>query len=57
MVGATAVFLPLAALVLATSAPLLALWGALYAFMFARLVGMGVRYRGNSWMVTGAVPT
>jgi hypothetical protein len=39
------------------SAPLLALWGALFAFMFARLVGMGVRYRGNSWMVTGAVPT
>jgi putative MATE family efflux protein len=57
MVGATAVFLPLAALVLVTNAPLLALWGALYAFMFARLLGMGVRYRANSWMVTGAVPT
>jgi putative MATE family efflux protein len=55
MVGATLVFLPLAALVLITDAGLAALWGALYAFMLARLFGMGVRYRGDAWAVTGAV--
>jgi putative MATE family efflux protein len=55
MVGATAVFLPLAVLVLVTDAGLVALWGALYAFMLARLFGMGVRYRGDAWAVTGAV--
>ncbi len=53
MVGATGVFLPLAFFVLATGAGLLALWGALYAFMAARLYGMGRRYRTDRWLVTG----
>jgi putative MATE family efflux protein len=53
MVCATAIFLPLAWLVLVTDAGLVALWGALLAFMLARLVGMGVRYRGDAWAVTG----
>jgi putative MATE family efflux protein len=55
MVFATAIFLPLAVLVLAADAGLVALWSALYAFMLARLFGMGVRYRGDAWAVTGVV--
>jgi putative MATE family efflux protein len=53
MVCATAVFLPLAVLVLVADAGLVALWGALYGFMFARLFGMGIRYRGDAWVVPG----
>jgi hypothetical protein len=33
---------------------LLALWGALVLLMVARLVGMGWRYLGDAWLVTGA---
>jgi hypothetical protein len=47
------VFLPLAVLVLVADAGLVALWGALYGFMFARLFGMGIRYRGDAWVVPG----
>ena len=54
MIAATACFFPLAFGVLATSAGLLALWGALFVFMFARLAGMWVRYRTNAWLVTGS---
>jgi Na+-driven multidrug efflux pump len=57
MLAATAVYLPLAALVLVTDAGLVALWGALVAFMVARFVGMALRYRGDSWLVTGGVRT
>jgi putative MATE family efflux protein len=53
MACATVVFLPLAALVLVADAGLVALWAALYGFMFARLFGMGVRYRGDAWVVPG----
>jgi Na+-driven multidrug efflux pump len=55
MVAATACYLPVAFLVLATNAGLLALWGALYVFMLARLYGMGRRYRGDAWLVTGTL--
>ena len=54
MACATACYIPFAALVLATNAGLLALWGALFVFMLARLYGMGIRYRGDAWLVTGA---
>jgi Na+-driven multidrug efflux pump len=57
MAGATLCFVPCALAVLATSSGLIALWGALSVFMFARLYGMGRRYRGNLWLVTGAVAT
>jgi putative MATE family efflux protein len=55
MAAATACYLPLALTVLATNAGLLALWGAFYVFMFARLYGMGRRYRGDAWLVTGTL--
>ena len=57
MTGATLCFIPCALLVLATGAGLLALWSTLFVFMFARLYGMGRRYKGNQWLVTGAVGT
>ncbi len=40
-----------------TDAGLLALWGALFVFMFARLYGMGRRFRGDAWLVTGVSAT
>jgi putative MATE family efflux protein len=57
MTAATVVFLPFAFLVLATDAGLLALWGALFVFMFARLYGMGRRFRRDEWLVTGVSAT
>jgi putative MATE family efflux protein len=57
MAAATACYLPLAFLVLATHASLVALWGALAVFMLARLYGMGRRYRGDAWLVTGTLRT
>src|SRR6185369_16593481 len=57
MAAATLCFLPCALAVLATNSGLVALWGSLFVFMFARLYGMGRRYRGNEWLVTGAVGT
>jgi putative MATE family efflux protein len=54
---ATLCFVPCAAAVLATGAGLIALWSALFVFMFARLYTMGRRYRGNEWLVTGALGT
>jgi Na+-driven multidrug efflux pump len=49
------VFLPLALLVLAVDGGLLMLWGAIVALMLARLIGLGVRFRGSAWLVPGAV--
>jgi putative MATE family efflux protein len=49
------VFLPLAALVLVADAGLVALWWAINAFLAARLVTLVVRWRGEAWLVTGAV--
>lgn len=57
MVAATACYVPCALLVLATDSGLLALWGALFVFMIARLIGMGRRYRGDAWLVTGTLRT
>lgn len=57
MTVATACFIPFAFWVLTTSAGLVALWGALFVFMFARLYGMARRYRGDDWLVTGALAT
>jgi putative MATE family efflux protein len=57
MAGATLCFVPCAILVLTTGAGLIALWSALFVFMFARLYGMGRRYGGNAWLVTGAPGT
>jgi putative MATE family efflux protein len=48
-----AAFLPLAALVQATDAGLVALWWAFGAFMVARLVTLLWRERTDSWLVTG----
>ena len=47
-------FLPLAALVLALDAGLVALWWAFGGFMLARLVTLMLRERGDRWLVTGA---
>ncbi len=57
MAGATLCFVPCALLVLATGAGLIALWSALFVFMFARLFGMGRRYLSDEWLVTGAPGT
>jgi putative MATE family efflux protein len=57
MAGATLCFVPCAVLVLTTGAGLIALWGALFVFMAARLYGMGRRFRSNVWLVTGAKGT
>jgi Na+-driven multidrug efflux pump len=54
MAAATAVYLPVAWLVYASGAGLLALWGAIAVFMVARLAGMGGRYVTDAWAVTGA---
>jgi putative MATE family efflux protein len=54
MVAATALYLPVAWLVVVFDRGLLALWGALALLMVARLVGMGWRYLGDAWLVTGA---
>lgn len=54
MLAATATFVPAAIAVDALGAGLVALWGALTLFMVARLVGMGHRYMGDRWIVTGA---
>ena len=54
-VAGIGVFLPLALLVLVADGGLLMLWGALVALMLARLIGLGVRFRGSAWLVPGAV--
>ncbi len=54
MLGAYAVYLPAALIVLTSGAGLVALWLALSWFMVARAIGMGVRYRTDAWLVTGA---
>lgn len=54
MLAATATFVPAAVAVDALGGGLVALWGALTLFMVARLIGMGRRYLGDHWLVTGA---
>ncbi|GIU86390.1 MAG: MATE family efflux transporter [Acidimicrobiia bacterium] len=54
MVAAAAAFVPAAALVVAAGGGLVALWGALYVFMAARLGGVLARFRSDAWLVVGA---
>lgn len=54
MLVAFLVFLPLAAVVLATDAGVVALWWALVAWLLARLVTITWRYRSGSWVRVGA---
>ncbi len=53
MAAATVVFFAAMAIVIAIDGSLIALWLALYVFILARLVGMGWRYAGDAWLVTG----
>jgi putative MATE family efflux protein len=46
-------YVPLAAVVVATSSGLVALWWAFGGFMLARLVTLLVRERSDAWLVTG----
>jgi putative MATE family efflux protein len=48
-------FAPLALLVLWSDGGLVWLWWAFNAFMLARLVTLVTRWRGEAWLVTGAV--
>jgi putative MATE family efflux protein len=47
-------YLPLAGVVWASGAGLVALWWAFNGFLLARLVTLLVRWRGDRWLVTGA---
>jgi putative MATE family efflux protein len=49
------VFAPIAAVISAAGGGLLALWGAIAAWMFARAVGVVARFVGPRWQVTGAI--
>lgn len=51
----TAIFLPAAWLVSTHGGGLVALWLAIGVWMIARLVTLGLRARGDAWLVTGAV--
>jgi putative MATE family efflux protein len=56
MVAATLLgFVPAAALVSGLDAGIVALWGALALWIVGRGIGVGWRYVGSSWQVTGAV--
>jgi hypothetical protein len=50
-----AAFLPAAWLVSARGGGLVALWLAMGVWMTARLLTLGLRARGDAWLVTGAV--
>jgi putative MATE family efflux protein len=50
-----AVFLPVAWLVYVLGGGLVALWLAIGVWMAARLLTLGLRARGDAWLVTGAV--
>jgi putative MATE family efflux protein len=54
MFVAFVVFLPLAAVVLATDAGVVALWWALVAWLLTRLVTITWRYRSGAWVRVGA---
>jgi MATE family, multidrug efflux pump len=54
LVATVAVFLPLALVVDALDAGLLWLWGAIAAWIVARLVGVVWRFADGRWAVTGA---
>jgi Na+-driven multidrug efflux pump len=48
-------FVPAAGLVVGLHAGVVALWAALTCWFAARALGVGVRYLGRRWQVTGAV--
>ncbi|MEU8118995.1 MATE family efflux transporter [Spirillospora sp. NPDC049024] len=52
---ATAVFLPAAIAVYRTETGLVGLWFAIGLWMLTRMITLGLRARGDRWMVTGAV--
>ncbi|MFI0486400.1 MATE family efflux transporter [Actinomadura sp. 9N215] len=52
---ATAVFLPAAIVLYRTDAGLTGLWAAIALWMLTRMLTLGLRARGDRWMVTGAV--
>ncbi|MFB4301158.1 MATE family efflux transporter [Actinomadura sp. NTSP31] len=52
---ATVVFLPAALLLYGADAGIAGLWAAIGLWMGTRLVTLGLRARGDRWMVTGAV--
>jgi putative MATE family efflux protein len=53
MVGAAALFVPLALAVPALDAGIGWLWGAIWLLMIARALALWLRYRGDAWLVTG----
>jgi putative MATE family efflux protein len=55
LVATLGVFAPAAVAVLVLDGGLLWLWGALTLWMVARFIGMGIRFVGSRWQVTGAV--
>ncbi|TDC93955.1 MATE family efflux transporter [Actinomadura sp. 7K507] len=52
---ATVVFLPAAIVLYRADAGLVGLWAAIGLWMLTRLLTLGLRARGDRWMVTGAV--
>jgi putative MATE family efflux protein len=56
MVGAAALFVPTAGLVLALDLGLAGLWAAIALLMVTRLLALGRRFTGERWIVVGAPP-
>ncbi|MFB4304963.1 MATE family efflux transporter [Actinomadura sp. GTD37] len=52
---ATAVFLPAAIVLYRVDAGLVGLWAAIGLWMLTRMLTLGLRARGDRWLVTGAV--
>ncbi|MFG2088734.1 MULTISPECIES: MATE family efflux transporter [unclassified Spirillospora] len=52
---ATVVFLPAAIVLYRVDAGLIGLWAAIGLWMLTRMLTLGLRARGDRWMVTGAV--
>jgi Na+-driven multidrug efflux pump len=52
---ATVVFLPAAIAAYRADAGLVGLWTAIGLWMLTRMLTLGLRARGDRWMVTGAV--
>lgn len=55
MVAALGAFAIAAIFVVVLGGGLFAIWGALCVLMVARLIGMGARFLGGGWQVTGAL--
>ncbi len=54
MIGAAALFVPLALAVPALDAGIGWLWGAIWVLMISRAIVLWIRYRSDTWLVTGA---